>query len=40
MLVRAEDDLLLPGIWSRMISADELVTMMSLSAFTSAEQFM
>ena len=28
------------GIWSRITAAEELVTMMSLSAFTAAEQLM
>ena len=41
MLVGAEDDLLLlAGSGLRIVSADELVTMMSLSAFTSAELLM
>ena len=35
-----EDDLLFRGICLRMTSAEDEVTMMSLSAFTAAEQLM
>lgn len=40
MLVGAEDDLLLPWDLRQIFSAEEEVTMMSESAFTSAEQLM